>query len=223
MRKNIFIIYFAFLISFYFLSCTRSNIPDEISENYEFYISQDGSKHIVVSNEEFLTPEAGSICAEGLDLALNGLYFEALPKFFEALSIERKNKTILNNIGISFQMLNKLDSAEIYLKRAIEIDSSYFNAHLNLGLNYFFKNEANKALAINEKVIFNSTDSQEIGSAYFHNALVYYAMKSYDFALNDLNKAKPLFDKSSIISDHVEKHENKIMQSIKLKEYSLKQ
>ena len=50
----------------------------------------------------------------------------------EALEKDPNNKQLVFNLGVISADSNKLDDAEKYYKRAIEIDSGYFDAYLNL-------------------------------------------------------------------------------------------
>ena len=55
------------------------------------------------------------------------------------------NSEINHFLGITFQLLNKLDEAIIYFKKAIEINPNFAEAHKNLGNMFYKLGEINEA------------------------------------------------------------------------------
>ena len=97
---------------------------------------------------------------------LTGLSFQKINQikksvdcFENALSLNPKNFSALNNLGLSHKKLKNYLKAEEYLLKAIELNPEYINAFVNLGNikneTYYFKEALtyyNKALELNKKL-----------------------------------------------------------------------
>ena len=92
--------------------------------------------------------------------ALKNNQFQAAQKIFEKILSERPMDAEINHLmGISFQLLNKIDKAIIYYEKSINIKPDFAEAHKNLG-NMFYRlgeiykaeNSYNTSLKINPKL-----------------------------------------------------------------------
>ena len=92
--------------------------------------------------------------------ALKNNQFQAAQKIFEKILSERPMDAEINHLmGISFQLLNKIDKAIIYYEKSINIKPDFAEAHKNLG-NMFYRlgeiykaeNSYNASLKINPKL-----------------------------------------------------------------------
>lgn len=72
----------------------------------------------------------------GLGIILNRkrLPLEAIDHFNKAIRINSKSAVLFNNLALSYILLNDMDNAEFYLKRAIITDPNYTLAYNNLGM-----------------------------------------------------------------------------------------
>ncbi len=78
-------------------------------------------------------PNDNSLLINEANLYLNLKDFDTYTKLVnEALLNEPNNAELVYNLGVLSSEANKLDIAEGYYKKAIEIDPTYFNAYLNL-------------------------------------------------------------------------------------------
>lgn len=71
-----------------------------------------------------------------LAVSLNaaGKFKEALEAYTHCLKLSPQTKEIYNNMGAIYETLGNTDEAETYYKKAIEIDSNYVDALVNLAL-----------------------------------------------------------------------------------------
>ncbi len=60
----------------------------------------------------------------------------AADAFKQAIQIDPRNKQAFNNLGVIAMSSGDIDSAVTYLKRALELDEDFADAHLNLGILY---------------------------------------------------------------------------------------
>jgi tetratricopeptide (TPR) repeat protein len=111
---------------------------------------------IAVSDARKTNPNDNSLILTEADLYLKLNDLSTYTKLVnEALANDPNNKTLCYNLGVTSTNANKLDEAEKYYKKAIEIDPNYFDALLNLSelklrSDEKFVNEMNK-LGTSEK------------------------------------------------------------------------
>ncbi len=111
---------------------------------------------IAVSDARKANPNDNSLILTEADLYLKLNDLSTYTKLVnEALANDPNNKTLCYNLGVTSTNANKLDEAEKYYKKAIEIDPNYFDALLNLSelklrSDEKFVNEMNK-LGTSEK------------------------------------------------------------------------
>jgi tetratricopeptide (TPR) repeat protein len=125
---------------------------------------------------------------------------EALNNFQKALEIDPKNAEYNNLAGDACDELGRLDEAEQYFRRAIEIDKNYVLGHCDLGV--FLSRRRHKkeeALASFNKALKIDPD---LACAYYGVACTYALEQEDEMALEYLEKA---FQKGFKEIDHVEK------------------
>jgi tetratricopeptide (TPR) repeat protein len=124
--------------------------------------------------------------AEGKRLGKDGDYEQAIAEFNKILKLDPKNVHALNNLGVAYFKLNKLDKAISYYTRAI--DSGVANA-----TTYFFRGiifgrhrgEHAKAVKDYSKAVQLQPNFTK---AYLNRASAYSSLKEYDKAVADYNK-----------------------------------
>mgnify|MGYP000645406432 CR=1 FL=1 len=85
------------------------------------------------SDARKVNPNDNSLLLNEANLYLTLKDFDMYTKLVnEALAKDPNNAEMLYNLGVISDTANKLDAAEGYYKKAIEIDPKYFNAYLNL-------------------------------------------------------------------------------------------
>jgi len=85
------------------------------------------------SDARKVNPDDNSLLINEANLYLTLNDFETYTRLVnEALAKEPNNVEMVFNLGVISSNANKLDIAEGYYKKAIEIDPNYFNAYLNL-------------------------------------------------------------------------------------------
>ena len=147
---------------------------------------------------------------------LTGLSFQNIHQieksincFENALGLNPKNFSALNNLGLSYKKQRNYKKAEECLQRSIELNPKYVNAFVNLGNlkneTYFFDNAIsyfNKALNLNKNLPF----------VHLNMSSVYQSINKINEAKEHLNKAV-LIDEKFTIADQkltsLEKYDEK--------------
>ncbi len=102
----------------------------------------------------------------------------AIENFNEGLKI-KKDKSVLNNVGICLLKLDLTDEAKGAFEEAIKVDQNFWPAYMNLGLVYKRKGEFQKseemykkALELNKNpdVIYNLANLYETMASYFRQS-----------------------------------------------------
>jgi len=89
----------------------------------------------------------------GYEAQQNNEYSRALAYYFKASAVDPKNATYWNDIGLTYELLGKSDSAlKSYLK-AVRIDPKYLAPYANLGYVYQKKQDLVKAIYYLQKRI----------------------------------------------------------------------
>ena len=108
----------------------------EIYKNIALILmSQDKTQEAIAAIEEArkTNPEDSSLLITEADLYLKLNDVANYTKLVnEALIKDPKNVDLVYNLGVMSATANKLDEAEKYYKKALELDPNYFNANLNL-------------------------------------------------------------------------------------------
>jgi len=86
-----------------------------------------------VADARKASPDDVSLILTEADLYLKVKDFDTYTRLVnEAIAKDPKNADLIYNLGVISGNANKLEDAEKYYKRALEIDPNYFNANLNL-------------------------------------------------------------------------------------------
>ena len=108
----------------------------EIYKNIALIFVQKGKTEeakAAVAEARKTNPEDNSLILTEADLYLKVNDFATYTRLVnEALAKDPTNVDLVYNLGVISSNANKLDDAEKYYKRAIELDPNYFNALLNL-------------------------------------------------------------------------------------------
>jgi tetratricopeptide (TPR) repeat protein len=108
----------------------------EIHKNIVLILLQQGKDSeakAAISDARKANPDDVSLIITEADLYLKSKDYDNYTKLVnEALAKDPNNVDLVYNLGVISADAKKLDDAEKYYRRAIEIDSKYFNAYLNL-------------------------------------------------------------------------------------------
>jgi len=108
----------------------------EIYKNIALILVQQGKieeAKSALSDAKKENPKDNSIVFSELDLYLKIKDYPGYTRLVnEALANEPNNVDLVYNLGVISSEADKIDEAQKYYKRALEIDSNYFNANLNL-------------------------------------------------------------------------------------------
>lgn len=108
----------------------------EIYKNIALILMEQGKTEeakLAIADARKENPTDDSLILTEADLYLKINDFTTYSKLVnEALAKNPNNVDLVYNLGVISANANKVDEAKTYYKRAIEIDSNYFNAYLNL-------------------------------------------------------------------------------------------
>ena len=108
----------------------------EITKNTALIYVEKGNNEeakAAFSEARIANPDDNSLLLNEANLYLTLNDFDTYTKLVnEALAKDPNNVEIVFNLGVISANANKLDAAEGYYKKAIEIDPKYFNAYINL-------------------------------------------------------------------------------------------
>lgn len=129
--------------------------------------------------------EVQDYLSQGMKLAKEKKYEEAIGKYEEALKINPKDMGALLLAGLTHAQIGKLDRAIEYTKKASEIGPSY-TPFYHLGLLYAVHNEPEKAIrSFDQALTFNP----ESYVAEYQKGLVYASQRSYREAMEAYQRA----------------------------------
>lgn len=102
----------------------------------------------------------------------------------EVLVVFPEDLAALNNIAIALEDIDRREDAIVYLKRVVEIDSTFFPSYVNLGYQLSHVENYEEAL-----FYFDKAEALESKDPYLlsNRGFVYYKLGDYKRALNDLN------------------------------------
>lgn len=124
--------------------------------------------------------------AEGIRLGKDGDYEPAIAELNKVLQLDPKNVHALNNIGVAYFKLNKLDEATSYFTKAIDSGVANATTYFFRGLIFGkYRHEPAKAVKDFTKAIELQPN---FSKAYFNRAQAYSSLKKYDNAIADFNK-----------------------------------
>src|SRR5687768_10064120 len=82
------------------------------------------------------SPEARDLYNKGVEKFEQGDFKKAIHYYGEAIKIDKNYTDAYDNLGLTFRQLGKLDSAEYYYKKSIDIFPDGTVARTNLGQVY---------------------------------------------------------------------------------------
>ncbi|MCK5683042.1 tetratricopeptide repeat protein [bacterium] len=119
----------------------------------------------------------------GNEMFEKGKYEKALNYYHKALSKRPSSKEVLNNLGVVNKRLHLFKEAEKYYNKAIQVDKTYLNPHVNLCILYFDRNMFNKIIEISDNLLKYSPKN---GVAYFGKGFGYYKRRDFHKAIRFL-------------------------------------
>lgn len=116
-------------------------------------------------------------------------YADAVTSYQKALSIEPRNATLLNKIGIAYHQQMQWNMAKKYYDRAIKADRNYAFAINNLGMIHYHKKKWKNAAKEFSRALQISPELAAVHSNLGH---AYFAMKRYEDAFGSFGRALAL-------------------------------
>lgn len=131
---------------------------------------------------------------EGMALFEKNDYTGALPLLQQAISRDRNSKRGNLYLGEVFLKLDSLDSAEVYLKKAVHLDNEMAQAYYGLGQVYAMQKKYPEAIKnYNSAINYNQNDEDyviSLGEAYVAADSMDQAMQAF-YKANDMNSNDP--------------------------------
>jgi len=109
----------------------------------------------------------------------------------QAIKDSPESAKAYNNRGMAFRMSGNQKEAINYFSKAIEINPDYAEAYANRGLSYASSQIGDYGLALSDFSRAIEKNSEN-GEYFFLRAGMYYELKEYDKAWDDINRAKYL-------------------------------
>jgi len=88
----------------------------------------------VANYEGNVPPKARAAYKLAMESASAGHFDRAIPDFQEAIAIFPEYVRALNDLGVAFMKVNRLDAAAKTFRKAIELDKRFFHPQMNLGI-----------------------------------------------------------------------------------------
>lgn len=110
-----------------------------------------------------------------------GEYSKALSEARIAAKIDRKNENTENLIGLIYSAMAKSRNARKHFKRAVAINSKFWPAWINLGINFIDGKRYRRAIKTLRKIPMDGYDFPE--RIKFNLGLAYFRLKNYRRAL----------------------------------------
>ncbi|OGP20321.1 MAG: hypothetical protein A2054_06080 [Deltaproteobacteria bacterium GWA2_55_10] len=83
----------------------------------------------------------------GLAYRESGLLNEAMEEYSVAIKIEPQNYILLNNIGVTYLLLNRPDRAIVHIRKSLSLKPDYEDGRNSLGFAYFLMGRNDEAIA----------------------------------------------------------------------------
>jgi len=143
---------------------------------------------VLISGCQFQTKEqkAQSYMLRGNQALASNEYHEAVEYFELVLKVENENTDALNNLGIAYYGLNKLDKAIRQYSLALTIDSLHYDSRYNRFNAYYSHNELTIAMADLSILKKYYPDSAQVS---FASGLAYTKLKDYSKAAESFDLA----------------------------------
>ena len=169
--------------------------------NFQFKSCQSAWKYVPVTSIALifsllllcvLYPVSADNVNEGMDLYNSGEYDKSIDWFENALKTTQGNDraTLLNNIGVSYLALGQPEDAEENFKKALEVNSSYYNALINLGVLYGNAGKYDEAIEYYDKAI-KLIPPSDAAIVYIKKGSLLTLTGKYDDALSAFKQAEP--------------------------------
>lgn len=114
--------------------------------------------------------------------------FESAAKIYEeGISHCGEREILLKQLAGAYFNFHRFDNCEKTLKRAMELFPEAYECYDMLGNIYALKNDYTTALKCFTMAVLIKND---FGQAYFHRAVLYFKIKKYDKAKDDIEKAQ---------------------------------
>jgi tetratricopeptide (TPR) repeat protein len=127
--------------------------------------------------------------AEGRKELEDGDIEKAKELFTVALKDDPQNKIILNDLGITEAQLGNYESSIENLKKALSLDSTYFEVYVNLSLSFTHKGDFYQAIKMADHVIKSTEETKILCGAYENKAYAEFKLNDNDQALKDVDRA----------------------------------
>jgi tetratricopeptide (TPR) repeat protein len=168
------------------ISCNSSTEGSIITEYFE---NQNGIRTISYP-EKFNNSEAYKYYVDALDCLREDDLECSKDNLEKALMIDSLNLILLNDLGnLETRFKNFDKSTELFL-RAINIDSNFYQAYANLGLNYYYAKQYESGVDILKLVEIDSVHRITRRGVYLHLFMNYTGLKNCDSAFHYYNTVR---------------------------------
>jgi tetratricopeptide (TPR) repeat protein len=151
------------------------------------------SKFNVVQHDSyesnFKTKAVFELHAKGRKELEDGHFEKAKELFTNALKDDAQNKILLNDLGITEAQLGNYENSIEDLKKALSLDSTYFEGYINLSLSLTHKGDFHQAIKTADHVIKSTQETKILCGAYENKAYAEFKLNDYDLALKDIDRA----------------------------------
>ena len=133
----------------------------------------------------------------GTSMLAKGNYRASLVELREAAKLDPSSPSIQNNLGLNYYLLEQPILAEKHLRKAVELDANYSDAHNNLSRVLIDLGQFDEAQLHAKKVIDDLTYPQP-EKAWLNLGLSYFSQRKFDRATASLEKASRLDPKNCL-------------------------
>jgi len=174
----------------------REYLPMEYYNRYDFPISYDDYLPLKTKNTE-----VEKLFLKAKEVRSKYDFSAAIRYFKEALRLEPNNTDILLAISDSFAHDNDLETAVLYIDKAVSIDSTNFGFYNDRGLLYYKMRENDKALKDYKKALQLDSLNPKI---YLNLTLVYYYKDMQEKSFQSIIKAEKVGANKNIVNKYKE-------------------
>lgn len=201
------------IITFFIFSLTSCNNREkkDVEEKTQSYNPYEHISLVITSENANMYYEAGKKAFYQDDIDSSYIYFNQALKFED-------NPIIYNEMGIVTQSLKDYKKANEYFQIAVEKDSTYWPAQINLASNKILLDDDDEARAVLYKII------DESNSSYWISFANLYLAASYSKDKNSCDKAHECLTKTKEVSQdpRIEKKITRLKRKIELMCYKSK-
>ncbi len=187
-----------------------TKIQNEVKNIQSLFLTKNYKSIIVQSKNAIKKYPTYSIFYNLLGLALNNLgeFDKAIVILNKGYKINSKDKAILNNLANAYKYTCNYKNAELFYKKALELDKNYFNAYLNYGN---LKRELNFFDKANEQYLKALNINKNIPMINYALAMSYQSLGNFeksDFHAKETLKLDPKFTKADLLISRSKKYKN---------------